>query len=74
VKTVLAPVLAEAAPADVSPVLLDLHMPDTHGFAGLFLMQSHFPAVPVAIISAQEDAGTIRRARTLVLRVSCPSR
>ncbi len=53
-----------AAPADVDLVLLDLNMPGTHGFAGLFLMQAQHPTVPVAILSAQADAATIRRAMT----------
>ncbi len=53
-----------AAPADIDLVLLDLNMPGTHGFAGLFLMQAQHPTVPVAILSAQADAATIRRAMT----------
>lgn len=48
--------------SDIDLVLLDLHMPDTQGFAGLFQMLSLFPTVPVAILSATEDPGTIRRA------------
>ncbi|HEV2677322.1 MAG TPA: response regulator transcription factor [Aliidongia sp.] len=48
--------------ADIDLVLLDLHMPDSQGFAGLFQMLSLYPTVPVAILSATEDPGTIRRA------------
>lgn len=51
-----------AQPDDIDLVLLDLNMPGTHGFAGLFLMLAHHPTVPVAIISALEDSSTIRRA------------
>jgi DNA-binding NarL/FixJ family response regulator len=47
---------------DVDLVLLDLNMPGTHGFTGLFLMQTQHPTVPVAILSAIQDPTTIRRA------------
>lgn len=52
----------EREPESVELVLLDLNMPGTFGFAGLFLLAAQFPTVPVAIVSAVEDASVIRRA------------
>jgi len=52
-----------AAPADL--VLLDLKMPDCDGFVGLLALRGEFPAAPVVIVSATEDAETIRRAIAL---------
>lgn len=49
-------------PNSIDLVLLDLGMPDTTGFSGLFMLQAQYPITPVAIISAQEDASTIQRA------------
>ncbi len=43
-------------------VLLDLHMPDSHGLMGLASLRTQFPAVAVAMISAHEDPRTVRRA------------
>ncbi len=60
----MAAVLAAVArePDAIDLVLLDLNMPGTQGFAGLFLMQAQHPSVPVAIISALQDETTIGRA------------
>ena len=44
-------------------VLLDLNMPGAHGFSGLVLLRSQYPHVPVIVISAQEEAAVVRRAR-----------
>jgi len=44
-------------------VLLDLNMPGAHGFSGLVLLRSQFPHIPVIIVSAQEEAAVVRRAR-----------
>lgn len=58
--------LAEArtilAADDIDLVLLDLHLPDSHGLMGLVALRSEFPAIPVAMVSAHEDAATARRA------------
>lgn len=43
-------------------VLLDLNMPGSVGFCGLFLLQHQYPALPVAIISAEQDSVTVNRA------------
>lgn len=43
-------------------VLLDLHMPGSHGLAGLAGVRCRFPAVAVVVISANEDPEVIRRA------------
>jgi len=51
-----------AQPEAIDLVLLDLDMPGSRGFAGLFLMLAQFPTVPVAIISAQQDVATVRKA------------
>jgi len=46
----------------VDLLLLDLKLADSEGFAGLAEIRGDFPAVPVAVVSASEDAATIRRA------------
>jgi DNA-binding NarL/FixJ family response regulator len=51
----------EAAP-ETDLVLLDLNMPGMHGFSGLLFLRAQFPAVPVAVISANEEPQVIRRA------------
>ncbi|MFA4892520.1 response regulator [Brevundimonas sp.] len=43
-------------------LLLDLKLSDCDGFAGLVAVRSEFPAVPVVVVSASEDAATVRRA------------
>lgn len=47
-------------PLDV--ILLDLHMPGTHGFSGLIYLRGRYPKVPLAIISATEEVDVIHRA------------
>jgi DNA-binding NarL/FixJ family response regulator len=51
-----------AASEDADLVLLDLAMPGTRGFSGLMFLRALYPAVPVAVVSASEDAATIRHA------------
>lgn len=51
----------EATP-DVDLVLLDLHMPGSHGLVGLASLRATHPAVAVAVVSAHEEPETIRRA------------
>ncbi len=45
---------------DVDLVLLDLSMPGMRGFSGLMFLRAQFPAVPVVIVSANEDVLAIR--------------
>lgn len=51
-----------AAEEPLDLVLLDLNMPGSIGFTGLFLLQAEFPTVPVAILSAEQDPVTVQRA------------
>jgi DNA-binding NarL/FixJ family response regulator len=43
-------------------LLLDLHMPGSQDLFGLITVREKFSDIPVAIISADEDSGTISRA------------
>ena len=47
--------------ADVDLILLDLTMPGISGFSGLIYLRAQYPAIPVVIVSASDDAVTIRR-------------
>ncbi|WP_198045821.1 response regulator transcription factor [Novosphingobium aquimarinum] len=54
--------LEDAAPdSTVKFVLLDLKLPDAVGMQGLERALAAWPDVPICIISAQADAGTIRQ-------------
>lgn len=46
---------------DIDLVLLDLTMPGVRGFSGLMYLRAEHPAVPVVVVSANEDRGIIRR-------------
>ena len=50
------------AEADIDLILLDLHMPDSHGLMGLTALRSEHPGIAVVMISAHDDTHTIRRA------------
>jgi DNA-binding NarL/FixJ family response regulator len=54
----------DAAP-ETDLVLLDLKMPGMQGLSGLLFMRAAFAAVPVAIISAEEQKSIVRRALSL---------
>ena len=47
--------------SEVDLILLDLSMPGISGFSGLIYLRAQYPAIPVVIVSASDDAGTIRR-------------
>jgi DNA-binding NarL/FixJ family response regulator len=51
-----------AVQVDTDLVLLDLHMPGSHGLMGLATLRAEHPSVAVAMISAHDDPATIRRA------------
>lgn len=44
-------------------VLLDLNMPGAYGFSGLVLLRGQYPQIPVLMVSAQEEAAVLARAR-----------
>ena len=54
----------KAAP-DADLVLLDLNMPGMHGLSGLLYLRAEFAAVPIAVISANENPRVVRRALDL---------
>jgi DNA-binding NarL/FixJ family response regulator len=47
--------------ADVELLLLDLSMPGAQGFSALIQARSHFPAVPVVVVSGREDPNIVTR-------------
>jgi DNA-binding NarL/FixJ family response regulator len=47
---------------DVDMVLLDLMLPGTSGMALLGVLRKRFPAIPVVVLSALDDADTVSRA------------
>lgn len=55
----LLPILASGTEPDA--VCLDLAMPGVQGLTGLLSLKAEYPALPVIIVSATDDAQTIRR-------------
>lgn len=51
--------------ADADLLLLDLSMPGVSGLSGLITLRAEYPSLPVVIVSASDDASTIRRALDL---------
>ena len=47
---------------DADLLLLDLRMPGAQGFSTLIELRAQYPAIPVAVVSAEEDPSLIRRA------------
>jgi DNA-binding NarL/FixJ family response regulator len=46
-------------------VLLDLAMPGARGFSGLMYLRGQYPAVPIVVVSANDDPAAIRRCMEL---------
>ncbi|PDT00905.1 DNA-binding response regulator [Rhizobium chutanense] len=56
---------AAGAHAEADLMLLDLAMPGVSGFSGLMALRSEFTSLPIIIVSATDDATTIRRSLEL---------
>lgn len=48
--------------ADPDLLLLDLHMPGSSGFSGLVHVRARYPALPVIVVSGNEEPTVMRRA------------
>ena len=48
------------ADGELDLILLDLQMPGVRGFSGLMYLRAQYPSLPVAIVSANDDAAVIR--------------
>jgi len=59
----LTEMLEEGHAADL--ILLDLNVPGVQGFSGLLYLRAQYPHIPVAIVSATEDAATVLRSMDL---------
>jgi DNA-binding NarL/FixJ family response regulator len=46
---------------DTDLIMLDLSMPGVRGLSGLLYLRAQHPEVPVIVVSASDDLGTIRR-------------
>lgn len=49
--------------SDFDLVLLDLHLPGHDGFWGLIEMRKRYPAIPVLVISGNDDASVIAKSK-----------
>lgn len=50
---------------DADLLLLDLAMPGVSGFSGLMSLRAEFAGLPIVVVSASDDGGTIRRSLEL---------
>src|SRR5579862_1181067 len=46
---------------EVDLILLDLSMPGVRGFSGLMYLRAQYPALPIVVVSANDDPAVIRR-------------
>ncbi len=46
---------------EVDLILLDLRMPGVRGFSGLMYLRAQYPALPIVVVSANDDPAVIRR-------------
>src|SRR5258708_13835291 len=60
--------------SEVDLILLDLTMPGISGFSGLIYLRAQYPAIPVVIVSASDDAATIRRSLDFAASGFIPTR
>lgn len=54
-------VVSLAGNPDTDLILLDLTMPGVRGLSGLLYLRAEHPEMPVIVVSASDDIGTIRR-------------
>lgn len=52
---------ALTAEPDIDLVLLDLHMPGSHGLSGLAALRGQHPGVAILVVSAHDEPRTVRR-------------
>jgi DNA-binding NarL/FixJ family response regulator len=50
-----------AAEPDIDMVLLDLHMPGSHGLSGLAALRGQHPGIAVLVVSAHDEPRIVRR-------------
>jgi DNA-binding NarL/FixJ family response regulator len=50
---------------EVDLLLLDIHIPEAHGFTGLVQVSEYFPEVPVMIVSGNDNPSVIHKAVAL---------